>query len=133
MSMFLKGMELAEKYLSDAKIENFQIQEMVLDDGSTRIQKIQQLLKNFLNEKKLYTSSITLVEVASFGAAVQAAILIGKQDEKVQELLVVDATDLGLKSAGGMMIVLISRNATRFFQSTQTISLIMLQLKSSFI
>ena len=101
-----------EKALRDAKLGKSEIHEIVLVGGSTRIPKVQKLLEEFFDGKKL-NKTINPDEAVAYGAAVQAAILSGDQSAEVKDVLLVDVAplSLGIETAGGMMTTLIERNS----------------------
>ena len=103
MDLFRKCIEPAETCLVD----------VVLTGGSSRIPKVQQLLEDFFDGKELY-KSINLDEAVAYGAAVQAAILTGMGNDKIQDIALLDVTplSLGLETNGQVMSVLIPRNTT---------------------
>jgi len=84
---------------------------VVLVGGSTRIPKVQSLLSNFFNGKKL-NNSINPDEAVAYGAAVQGAILSGRKDKNISNVVLVDVAplSLGIETAGEVMTVLIPRN-----------------------
>jgi len=113
VDLFKGCMGPVEKVLTDSKIDKSRVHEVVLVGGSTRIPKVQQLLQEFFNGKEL-NKSINPDEAVAYGAAVQAAILGGSKDKKLEDILLLDVTplSLGLETAGGVMTVLIPRNST---------------------
>ncbi|XP_030751326.1 heat shock protein 68-like [Sitophilus oryzae] len=119
--LFRGTLQPVEKALKDAKMDKGSIHDIVLVGGSTRIPKIQQLLQNYFNGKQL-NLSINPDEAVAYGAAVQAAVLSGAQDSKIQDVLLVDVTplSLGIETAGGVMTKIIERNARIPCKQTQT-------------
>lgn len=119
--LFRATLEPVEKALRDAKMDKAQIHDIVLVGGSTRIPKVQTLLQSFFGGKQL-NLSINPDEAVAYGAAVQAAILSGSQDKKIQDVLLVDVAplSLGIETAGGVMTKLIERNSRIPSKQTQT-------------
>ncbi len=89
------------------------IHDVVLVGGSTRIPKVIELLKDFFNGKEP-NRSINPDEAVAYGAAVQAAILMGDGNETINSCVLLDVTplSLGIETAGGIMTKLIERNTT---------------------
>lgn len=122
--LFTKTMKPVEKVLRDAMISKSQINDIVLVGGSTRIPKVQTMLKEFFNGKEP-TKSINPDEAVAFGATVQAAILSGAgKGSSLDDLLLLDVAplSLGLETAGGIFKKLIERNTTIPAKKSETFS-----------
>merc|ERR1719290_594333 len=98
-----------------------EVHEVVLVGGSTRIPKIQALIKEFFHGKEP-CKSINPDEAIAYGAAVQAAILDNQDMGDVGQVLLLDVTplSLGIETAGGVMTKLIERNKTIPCQAQNT-------------
>jgi heat shock 70kDa protein 1/2/6/8 len=121
--IFQKTMEPVEQVFKDSGLSKSEIDEIVLVGGSTRVPKIQELLSNYFNGKEL-NKSINPDEAVAYGATIQAAILAGHSDEKLDSLLLLDVTplSLGVETAGEVMTVIIPRGTTVPAKKTQVFS-----------
>jgi len=97
-----------EQALKDAGLTAKEIDEVVLVGGSTRIPKVQQMVKDFFGKEP--NKSVNPDEVVALGAAVQAGVLAGEKTD----ILLLDVTPLtlGIETLGGVMTAMIPRNTT---------------------
>ncbi len=104
--------------MSDAAVQPSQIDEVVLVGGSTRIPKVQQLVKDFF--RKDPHKGVNPDEVVAVGAAIQGGVLAGE----VKDVLLLDVTplSLGVATLGGGMTTLITRNTTIPTRKSETFS-----------
>nr|QGH83426.1 glucose-regulated protein 78 [Leishmania tropica] len=110
MALFKNTLVPVQKVLEDAKLKKSDIDEIVLVGGSTRIPKVQQLIKDFFSGKEP-NKGINPDEAVAYGAAVQAAVLTGESEVGGKVVLVdVIPLSLGIETVGGVMTKLIERN-----------------------
>jgi heat shock protein 5 len=109
MDMFKKTMKPVAQVLKDAGVKKNEVDEIVLVGGSTRIPKIQELLKDFFNKEP--SRSVNPDEAVAYGAAIQGAILAGVMGETSDvTLLDVNSLTLGIETTGGVFAPIIPRN-----------------------
>merc|ERR1712232_1283866 len=108
--LFKKTLTPVKQVLEDSGLKKSDIDEIVLVGGSTRIPKVQELIKHFFNKEP--NRGVNPDEAVAFGAAVQGGILGGVDMAQGEEILVLDRTPLtlGIETVGGVMTKLISRN-----------------------
>lgn len=111
MELFLKTLEPVKKVLQDAKVEAASVDEVVLVGGSTRIPKVQELLRELFGGKEL-NKEIHPDEAVAYGASVHGASLAGEETHGEQQMVLLDVTPitLGIEIQGGYMAKIVNRN-----------------------
>ena len=119
--LFKNTLKPVETVMEDSALKRSEIDEIVLVGGSTRIPKVQQLIKDFFNGKEP-NRGINPDEAVAYGAAVQGGILGGQATEETKDILFIDVTPLtlGIETVGGVMTSIIKRGTVIPSKKSQT-------------
>lgn len=116
--LFTRLLEPCKQALADAKLSKNDIDEVILVGGSTRMPKVQQIVKEFFGKDP--NKSVNPDEVVAVGAAIQGGVLAGE----VTDVLLLDVTplSLGIETLGSVVTKLIERNTTIPTRKSQVFS-----------
>ena len=109
--LFESTLDPIHKALVDAKLHKTDIHEILMTGGSTRIPKIQELVKNFFHGKTL-NMTLNVDETVAHGAAIMAAFLSGDQQLKDLEFIDVTPLSLGIRDYNGDMAIVVEKNSS---------------------
>ena len=118
-NIFDKLLIPCKKVIEDAKVSKSEITEVIMVGGSTRIPKVQEIVKEFFGKE--LNKSVNPDEVVAMGAAVQGSVLAGDDSHNVL-LLDVTPLSLGIEVEGGLTAKIIERNTTIPTKKSQTFS-----------
>jgi molecular chaperone DnaK len=116
--LFTRSIDPCRKALADAKLSPSDIDEVILVGGSTRIPKVQELVKQFFGKDP--SKGVNPDEVVAVGAAIQGGVLAGD----VKDVLLLDVTPLtlGIETLGGVLTPMIAANTTIPTRKSETFS-----------
>ena len=125
MDLFKKTLAPVQRVIEDAELKKSDIDEIVLVGGSTRIPKVQSLLKDYFNGKEP-SKGINPDEAVAYGAAVQGGILSrgDSKDDTIDSVVLLDVAPLtlGIETVGGVLTKLIPRNTVIPTKKSQVFS-----------
>ena len=119
--LFKQTLTVVKKAVADSGLATSEFDEIVIVGGSTRIPKIQTMLKEFFNGKEL-AKGINPDEAVAHGAGIHAAVLTGNYNKS--DIVVIDATPLsiGIETVGGIFQPIVNRNSAIPIKRSQVFS-----------